>query len=218
MRRLLPELRRVHTDGDVTDYVVREVRGRRVLDIGVVSHAAHYFESPGWRHGRIHRAADYCVGIDIIAPLVDELNGRGFNVRCIDATSDADLGERFDVVFIGDVIEHVANPGALLGFAARHLQPDGRLLVATPNPYSRAFYRSFRREGIIVVNLDHVAWFTPTMAYELARRSGLKMIAYHLNKPLSGWRLAWKRLLWRMNWSPVEFSFSDHLFEFALPG
>jgi 2-polyprenyl-3-methyl-5-hydroxy-6-metoxy-1,4-benzoquinol methylase len=59
--------------------------------------------------------------LDILAPLVEELRGRGFNVRCVDATSDADLGERFEIVFAGDVIEHVDNAVALLRFAGRHL-------------------------------------------------------------------------------------------------
>ncbi|MBK9350179.1 MAG: hypothetical protein IPN05_08310 [Sulfuritalea sp.] len=34
----------------------------------------------------------------LLEPLVKELNERGFNVRCADATSEADMGERFDVL------------------------------------------------------------------------------------------------------------------------
>lgn len=217
VRQWLPGLRRVHTDSDLTGYVVRAVTGRRVLDIGVVSHSARYFDDPGWRHGRIHHAAAYCVGLDILAPLVAELNTRGFNVRCVDATSDADLGERFDVVFIGDVMEHVENPAALLRFAMRHVAPGGRILAATPNPFSRKFVRQFFRQGVMVVNLDHLAWFTPTMAVEIGRRIGLQLTAYHLVKPMHGLSLGLKRLAWRWGWSPVDYSFPDYLFEFALP-
>lgn len=215
VRALLPRLRQVHTDTDLTGFVERAVAGRRVLDVGVVSHSARYFDEPGWRHGRIRQAAGYCLGIDILAPLVDELNARGFNVRCVDATSAADLGERFDVVFIGDVIEHVANPSELLQFAKRHLTPAGRILVATPNAFSRKFFRQFMRYGQMVTNLDHMAWFTPTMALELARRSGLEFAAFHLIKPMSAAKLALKRLAWRFE--PVDYSFPDYLFEFTLP-
>lgn len=217
MRALLPRLRQVHTDTDLTGYVERAVAGKRLLDIGVVSHSARYFDEPGWRHGRLARAAAHCLGIDILEPLVRELNGRGFNVRCVDATSDADLGERFDVVFIGDVMEHVDNPSALLKFAGRHLAPGGRILAATPNPFSRKFVRQFFRQGVVVVNLDHMAWFTPTMAIEIARRIGLDMTAYRLVKPIGGFDLALKRLAWRLDIAPVEYSFPDYLFEFALP-
>lgn len=216
-RALLPRLRRVHTDTDLTGFVEQAVAGRRVLDIGVVSHSARYFDEPGWRHDRIRQAAGDCVGLDILEPLVNELNSRGFNVRCVDATSDADLGERFDVVFIGDVMEHVDNPSALLRFAKRHVAPGGRILAATPNAFSRKFVRQFFKQGVMVVNLDHLAWFTPTQALEIARRIGLELTAYHLVKPIGGLNLAVKRLAWRLGISPVEYSFPDYLFEFALP-
>ncbi|MBL8480432.1 MAG: methyltransferase domain-containing protein, partial [Sterolibacteriaceae bacterium] len=143
VRTWLKTAQTVHTGNDLLGHIEGLVRGKRVLDIGVVSHSARYFDLPDWRHGRIHRAAAYCVGIDILEPLVADLNTRGFNVRCVDATSEADLGERFDLVFIGDVVEHVDNAVLLLKFAARHLAPGGRLFVTTPNPFSRKFFRQF---------------------------------------------------------------------------
>ena len=214
VRTWLRTAQRVHTDDDLLGHIENLARGQRVLDIGVVSHSARYFDQPNWRHGRIHKAAAYCVGIDILEPLVNELNSRGFNVRCVDATSEADLGERFDMVFIGDVVEHVENAVLLLKFAGRHLAPGGRLYVTTPNPFSRKFFRQFKRDGVVVVNLDHVAWITPTLAMELARRAGIALAAYHLVKRYSPLALMAKRLIgWRLE--PVEFSFPDYLYEFA---
>lgn len=216
VRAWLGRIRRVITDTDLTGHVERLVKGMSVLDIGVVSHSARYFDQPGWRHGRIVRAAARCVGLDVLPALVQELRGRGFDVRCIDATSDFDLGERFDVVFVGDVIEHVDNAVALLRFARRHLRPGGSVYVATPNPFSRKFYRQFMHEGVVVVNLDHVAWITPTMALELGRRSGLELASYQLVKPMSALSLLWRKLVaWRLQ--PVEFSFPDYLYEFVCP-
>jgi glycosyltransferase involved in cell wall biosynthesis/SAM-dependent methyltransferase len=215
VRILLPLLRKVHTDTDLTGFVERAVAGKRVLDIGVISHSARYFDEPGWRHGRIHKAAGYCLGLDILEPLVAELNGRGFNVRCVDATSELDLGERFDTVFIGDVMEHVDNPSALLRFARRHLTTGGRIFAATPNPFSRKFVRQFFRQGVVVVNLDHMAWFTPTMALEISRRVGLRLTAYHLVKPIGGISGVLKKLAWCLGVSPIEYSFPDYLFEFS---
>ncbi|MCX7897680.1 MAG: class I SAM-dependent methyltransferase [Rhodocyclaceae bacterium] len=215
MRMLLPRLRQIHPDVDLTGYVERIVEGKRLLDIGVVSHSIRYFDDPGWRHGRLARAAVYCLGVDILAEPLRELARRGYHVRCVDATSDLDLGERFDFVFLGDVIEHVDNPVALLRFAARHLHSKGRVLAATPNPFSRKFVRQFRRQGVIVVNLDHLAWITPTMAYEIARRAGLEMTAYHLVKPFRRPKLALYQLIWRFRLAPVEYSFPDYLYEFA---
>jgi SAM-dependent methyltransferase len=212
VREWLAQARRLHLDCDVLGFAETLVRGKRVLDIGVVSHSARYFDQAGWRHGRISRAASYCLGLDILAPLVEELRGRGFNVRCVDATSDAELGERFEIVFAGDVIEHVDNAVALLRFAGRHLAPGGRLYVTTPNPFSRKFFRQFRRERVMVTNLDHVAWISPTMALELGRRAGVQLEAYHLAKPYAGMNRALHRFLWRF--SAAEYAFPEFVYEF----
>lgn len=214
VRQWLKSAQRIHTDSDLLGHIERLVRGKRVLDIGMAAHAMRYVEQADWRHDRINKASSYCLGIDILESLIDQLSARGFNVRCIDATSDADLGERFDLVFIGDVIEHVDNAVLLLKFAARHLAPGGRLFVTTPNPFSRKFFRQFKRDGVIVVNLDHIAWITPTQAMELARRAGIALAACHLVKRFSPLALVLKRLVgWRVE--PVEFSFPDYLYEFV---
>jgi 2-polyprenyl-3-methyl-5-hydroxy-6-metoxy-1,4-benzoquinol methylase len=215
VRRRMLAARQIHLRTDVTGFVVDAAAGKRVLDIGVVSHAARYIRDPSWRHGKIREVAARCVGVDIIESLVRDLQGQGFDVRCVDATSEADLGERFDVVFGGDVIEHVDNAVALLRFAKRHLAPDGRVLMSTPNPFSRKFFRRFRRTGPAMINLDHIAWYTPTMALELGRRAGLALHAYHLIKPITRWKQPLERLAWRF--VPPEYTFADFLFEFRLP-
>jgi len=159
--------------------------------------------------------AAYCLGVDILAAEVERLRPDGYSVRFTDATSDDDLGERFDVVFIGDVIEHVDNPVRLLAFGRRHLLPKGVMLAAMPNPFSRKFFRRFSREGTMVTNLDHVAWITPSMALELGRRAGLELRCYHLAKRLPANLLARAaRELGRM-FTPVEMPYPDYLYEFA---
>jgi 2-polyprenyl-3-methyl-5-hydroxy-6-metoxy-1,4-benzoquinol methylase len=215
VRHRLIAARQVHMDMDLTRFVLDAATGKRVLDVGVAEHAARYIRDPGWRHGKIRAVAARCVGIDILEPLVRELQAQGFEVHHIDATSEADMGERFDLVFIGDVIEHVDNAVTLLRFARRHLEPGGRVLVSTPNPFSRKFYRRFRREGVVMVNLDHVAWFSQTMALELGRRAGLALHACHLIKPIARWKQPLKHLAWRF--VPPEYTFPDLLFEFRVP-
>jgi 2-polyprenyl-3-methyl-5-hydroxy-6-metoxy-1,4-benzoquinol methylase len=204
--------RRVHTDAGLDEFIDALVEGKSVLDIGVAAHAARYLDQPGFRHARIARRARRCVGLDVLEPLVKELNARGFNVVCADATSDADLGERFELVFIGDVLEHVNDTTALLRFAARHLAAGGRVFATTPNPFSRKFYRGFRRDGTAIVNLDHICWITPTQALEIARRAGIELAAYHLVKRYSPAAAALHRLAWRL--APVEWSFPDFVYEF----
>lgn len=208
-------VRQIHTDMEMFDFVLNESAGKRVLEIGVAAHSTRYARDPTWRHPRLCRIASHCVGVDIVRPLVNELREQGFDVHCIDATSDSDLGERFDVVFAGDVIEHVDNPVALLRFAKRHLAPGGRVFASTPNPFSRKFHRRFLNHGVAMINLDHVAWYTPTMALEIGRRAGIDLSAYHLTRPIPKWKRPLKRLTWRV--LPPEYSFAEFLYEFRLP-
>lgn len=214
VKELLVAFRYMHTNISLTGFVSNQVKGKRLLDIGVVSHSARYIIEDGWRHGKLNQSASYCVGIDILESLVNDLNNKGYNIRCVDATSEVDLGEKFDVVFIGDVIEHVENPANLLRFAKRHLSNTGKILVATPNPLSRKFVKQFFKNKSVIVNLDHLAWFTPTMALELARRTDLVFSGYHLIKPFSKFKARLYSLLWK--WIVPDYSFPDYLYEFKI--
>jgi len=208
--------REIRTDCDLIDVLIERLKGRRVLDIGIVSHTMEYVAREGWRHAIIARHAAHCLGIDVLAEEIERLREAGYNVRVADATSDTDLGERFEAVFIGDVVEHVDNPVRLLAFARRHLEAGGAVLALTPNPFSRKFYRRLVREDTMVVNLDHVAWISPSMALEIGRRAGLELRRYTLAKRLPGEPL--RRALRRAArlFRPSEYPYPDFLYEFAL--
>ena len=164
-------------------FLVDQINGKSVLDIGVCEHTAERINSPNWKHRLIHEKASRCVGVDIIKDLVEDLVTKGFDVRCEDATSDAFLGETFDIVHIGDVIEHVPNPQRLLEFGARHLNEGGRMIVRTPNPHNFDYQRGSRRQGISIENLEHVSYIVPFHAVELARRSNLVLTEYWTLSP-----------------------------------
>lgn len=170
-------------------------RDRTVLDIGCVEHDPSHYDAPGWRHGLLARHAARLVGVDILATEVATLRQRGFDIRCVDATSDADLGERFARVVLGDVIEHVDDPVRLLRFAARHLDAAGEITVTTPNPFFIGHILRAIREGTFIANAEHVSWITPTNAIELGHRAGLELIRYiPLWGPLTPDRLVFKLL------------------------
>lgn len=127
------------------------------------------------------KTASQVVGLDRNEPLVEQLQAAGYDFRIVDATSEHDLGTRFDFVFAGDVMEHVDNPVALVRFALRHLAPSGRALFTTPNPWTSAdpiqsiLRRGTSRHRIRHVNLEHTCWITPTNFYEILIRSGVEV-------------------------------------------
>jgi 2-polyprenyl-3-methyl-5-hydroxy-6-metoxy-1,4-benzoquinol methylase len=158
------------------DYLLRTFNGKKILDIGVVEHdISHYNDKQNWKHGQIKAVAAECLGIDIVQPMVDQLNRDGFECLCVDATSDFDIGRRFDFVHIGDVIEHVSDAVKLLEFAARHISSDGKIVVTTPNPYYFEYLWRVLMEGKLVANYEHVSWVGESMALELASRAGISL-------------------------------------------
>jgi len=161
------------------NFLARFVEREDVLDIGVVEHTLARTYGDEWKHRRIKENAARTVGIDIVADAVAALCERGYDVLCIDATSDFDLGDRFSRIVIGDVIEHVDSPVRLLRFAARHLSSEGLVLCTTPNPFFVGHLVRGFRDPPFVANGEHICWITPTMALEIGRRAGLDLVAYH---------------------------------------
>jgi 2-polyprenyl-3-methyl-5-hydroxy-6-metoxy-1,4-benzoquinol methylase len=166
---------------NLLDFFVKVARNKSVLDIGVVEHDESHMRHQDWKHGHIVNASKRCVGIDIIEPLVKTLNDRGFNVICVDATGNSDLGERFETIVVGDVIEHVNDPVALVRFCARHLKDSSsRIYISTPNPFFETWRKMLRKDGTFIANFEHTSWITPTNMVEIASRAGCSLVNYYV--------------------------------------
>lgn len=129
------------------------VTGGSVLDIGCASR----FGRPDWLHGLLAAEVPDLVGIDINEVTLAKVAAEGYDVRVGDARA-FDLGRRFDVVFAGELIEHLDDVGGFLRSARRHLAPRGRLVLTTPN----AFYVGnfvYRVGGQAQVHPEHTCWF-----------------------------------------------------------
>ena len=106
----------------------RTLRGERLLDIGCADGAITVLlaKSMGAREA---------FGVDITAEAVAAARERGVEAFCVDVDSD-DLpfeNDRFDVVYCGELIEHVFDPDHLLGEVKRVLKPGGHCVLTTPN-------------------------------------------------------------------------------------
>lgn len=207
------------------DMVLDFCRGQDVLDIGAGEHDVSFFSEESWEHGRIARVARRTVAAEIMPNLVEHYRAKGFDFRHVDATSDVDLGDRFDRIFIGDVIEHVNDPIALLRFAKRHLRPEGRILVTTPNPFAPRFrqHRSQRGTRYVMANLEHTRWVSISNMHEIVWRAGLEMakLRWPLLRKSKKSKLAratamlGRKLL--VSIAPLEDVFVEYAFELSLP-
>ncbi len=164
---------------DKLDWIVPFVRGRKVLDLGCVRHSLEETEKPGWLHGVIRAEAGSLLGVDYLQDAVARLRERGFNVVCANVET-MELGDRFDVIVAGDLIEHLNNFGNFLDRVRDHLADGGVALVTTPNPVNPLRFISVLFRGAAGANPEHTCWFTEEVLQQLVARHGLMVaeVAY----------------------------------------
>lgn len=128
-----------------------KVSGRRLLDVGCgAGQFVAVAASLGWD----------ARGIDLSEPAVRI--GRRFGARCdlVDFFAETLDEERFDLIVMSELIEHVPNPARFLARASALLADGGLTYITTPN------FRSLSRHIVgmdwSVISSQHISYFTPT--------------------------------------------------------
>lgn len=135
------------------EFILRQCRGKRVLEFG----------ASGALHRAIVEVAALCVGVDrestssVIGFDLDAIGPELPQVPC-------------DIIICGEIIEHLTNPGWFLTRLKRQY-PDVPVIITVPNAFSRAGAGHIQR-GIENVNIDHVAWYSPTTIAALLTKCG----------------------------------------------
>ncbi|MGB9719661.1 MAG: class I SAM-dependent methyltransferase [Candidatus Anstonellales archaeon] len=159
------------------DFILTKIKNKDVLDIGSGGDL-FYLRSRAKISDllayKMKSSAKSLTLVEIDKEAVDKLKNAGFVVYAGDAEKIR-IKKKFDVIVLGDVIEHVNNVGLLLENMKRHLKKDGELIISTPNPFSlNNFFRilTFRKP---TVQFDHTAFIEPTNLLEICRRHHLKI-------------------------------------------
>jgi len=191
----------------VRGYVDREhfiesfVTGKRVLDCGAVGMTCfdvgeRLERLPRSLHWRVARSAAESIGIDtaadVVAAAVSRFPDVDLRPLSILEADTALAGEPpFDVVVLGDIIEHLDNPGRALDATSALLRPGGQVIVTTPNAFGAPNFLRFLsgryREG-----LDHVGTHNKWTLGHLLARHGFDVdgVWTALDRPP---RAAWRR-------------------------
>lgn len=126
---------------DRLDHLEAQVRGARVFDLGALDETAYGAKqtSTSWLHARLCGSAGSVVGIDNSLMVPDEglttaPNGRIIRANIFDLHGTVAKYGRPDVIVAGEIIEHLADTGALLqSFKQTPSLAGTKLLVSTPN-------------------------------------------------------------------------------------
>jgi 2-polyprenyl-3-methyl-5-hydroxy-6-metoxy-1,4-benzoquinol methylase len=126
--------------------------GRRVLDIGCRTGALT----------RSYLAGNEVVGIDVDREALEQAAKLGIETHWADAEEPLEFPDgSFDVVVLGEVVEHVRDPWALVEEATRVLRPGGTLLGSTPNGYRLKNRLRFLLGRSPEANPTHLHLFSP---------------------------------------------------------
>jgi ubiquinone/menaquinone biosynthesis C-methylase UbiE len=117
------------------------------------------------------------VGIDISPAMVAIAREKhpGLIFRVADA-EEFDPGETFDFVIVPDVVEHLADPEAMLRAARRCCRPDTRVIVTSVNPLWAPVLHVAERLGLKMPEGEH-RWLPERALASLAREAGFTVSA-----------------------------------------
>jgi 2-polyprenyl-3-methyl-5-hydroxy-6-metoxy-1,4-benzoquinol methylase len=144
----------------------------QILDLGC---------SSGLLAERVRKLGHHVVGVDVVElpgvrDRVDE-----FKRLDISVGADQDLGGDYDVVILGDVIQHLTDPLSTLRQAVGLLRPGGLILLSVPNfghwyPRLRVGTGLFGYDRRGILDDTHLRFFTRRSLLRLVRRAGLDLL------------------------------------------
>ena len=116
------------------------------------------------------------IGFDISKESVDKANTRFGNFfKCVDVfEKKANSVESFDAIICSEVIEHVDNPYRFLNHCYKYLNPNGILILTTPN-------RSNYDNNVIWKSSlppVHISFFNKKSVNKLVNRTGGKILEF----------------------------------------
>jgi 2-polyprenyl-3-methyl-5-hydroxy-6-metoxy-1,4-benzoquinol methylase len=132
------------------------------------------------------RLEDY-VGCDRDPVVLGEMRRRYPSARFVAWDAAADEAPRelqetgpFDVVLLAAVLEHVSEPGRLLGRVASLLAPGGRVVTTTPHPIGRLPLEAGARLGLLshAADEEHEDLLDRAGLAAAGRNAGLTLVTY----------------------------------------
>ena len=140
----------------------------RILDLGC---------SSGLLSERLQHMGHHVTGVDVV-----EIAGVGertdsFTKADLNDGIPAEVGSGFDIVLAADVLEHLANPGALMRQVREVLSPDGVAMFCVPNvahwyPRFRSTLGMFDYDQRGILDSTHLRFFTRRSIRKLIERQG----------------------------------------------
>ena len=161
--------------------ILRAASGADILNVGCVNHGIALTEGEKDRWLQLKLSERFpkanVLGLDIDKENVARMRERGMNVEVGDAQRLI-YREKFDTIILGEIIEHLENPGACLEGCRRALKPGGRIILSTPNIFCVMHMLMYFKNYDHAFNREHVTWFCPQTLRTMVERCGLRIESF----------------------------------------
>ncbi|MEM3394008.1 MAG: class I SAM-dependent methyltransferase [Candidatus Methanomethylicia archaeon] len=145
------------------DFLIELCKNKKVLDIGAVDSPYHLekLNKGILLYQKLQNVCKQLIGIDIDKNAIKTLRER--NIRNIfygdieRGVYSVKINKKYDYIILGDVLEHLANPGTALKNIKKLMRKNTRLIVTVPNNFSYINIKAFLT-GIEKVHPDHKFW------------------------------------------------------------
>jgi len=136
-------------------------------------------------------------GLDFDERAVANARAKGLEVHHGSLAQQRYSEHTFDAVVMSHVIEHVAEPEALLRECLRILKPGGKLVVVTPNVSGR-MHAKYRKNWLHLDPPRHLFLFSPTALATLVDKAGYRDVTVSTTvRDAAGLWRASRSLAWR---------------------
>lgn len=157
------------------------VDGKDVLNVGAAGGVYGYLPDNRkiWLHEKLRKKANSIIGVDIDAAAIKYADEHGYKIQNKNCET-MKLGQKFDVIVMSDVIEHVNAPVTAINNLVEHLSENGRLVITTPNATAgNICIRALLRKKINVLG-DHMAIYYPEHFQAICYRLGYSLESVYL--------------------------------------
>lgn len=153
------------------------IENKEVLDIGCVDHSWRRYQKKDWLHKKIKDYAKSLTGLDYLQEDVEKLNKLGYTILCANA-ENFELKKKFDVIFAGELIEHLNNVGLFLNSVKKHLRKNSLFILTTPNVFALGNIVRIVLEFLgfkMKDNPEHTHWYDNQTLRQVLNRNGFEI-------------------------------------------
>ncbi len=162
--------------GDIISGIKRHTCGNRLLEVGV---GAGEFSAVAKEYGFT------VTGIDVRKANAENVSKQlGINIFCSDFLAFS-ANEKFDVICMGDVLEHITDPVGAIQKVNQLISENGALWISTPN-FDSAFSLYAKYLDPMWRVCEHLNYFSFSSLEKLLNSYGFEVVDYSSSRHYNG--------------------------------